>query len=129
MPEKTPLVITEDSQAVAILMGDAIALCNERGQNYNAGVITKSSYNVFPLRYQAGEVHKEALRMCSWVEQGNIKKVREHLRDIVVWSAFLYEETSHYKDLDDCFGEMQESGAATTHSIPEQMLDKERFPW
>ena len=54
MPEKTPLVITEDSQAVAILMGDAIALCNERGQNYNAGVITKSSYNVYPLRYHAG---------------------------------------------------------------------------
>ncbi len=114
--EKQPLVITNESHAVAILMGEAIDLCNERGKNYNAGKITKDSYNVFPLRYHAGEMHKEALRACSWVEQGNIAKIREHVRDVVVWAAFLYEETSHYKELDDAMLEAIGYGAIELES-------------
>ena len=111
MSEKQPLVITKESQALAILMGEAIDLCNERGKNYNAGRITKEDYNVFPLRYHAGEMHKEALRACSWVEQGNIAKIREHVRDVVVWAAFLYEETSHHKELCDALAEAIDAGA------------------
>lgn len=84
--------MTQEDRAIVTLFTDAQARVAERGSNYNAGNIQREDYNVFPLKSWGMEVHKEALRICSWIEQDNPEKVREHLVDLVVYASFLYEE-------------------------------------
>lgn len=63
----------------------------ERGGNYNAGDISRDSYAVFGARSWANDVHKEAQRICSWLEQGNIEKAIEHTIDLAVYTEFLFQ--------------------------------------
>lgn len=68
-------------------------LRNIRSENYNNGSITLDDYAIFGMRSWGHDVHKEATRICSWIEQNKYEKVMEHCIDLCNYASFLYEYT------------------------------------